>query len=147
MSSGMVASYMLASSKSAYHESCIPKDRTQAAGNVQPSRNYTEGDFRKCNAVSQDTIWKQSVAAEKRCLKNWDEQWGFLTEFDAKGEHKEKEELPDRCVMFSDNVPNTNSGNYGSRLTTEPGLSMQNLEFQFFSGHKRRKMDTGFVCY
>ena len=65
----------------------------------------------------------------------------------AQGERIEKPELPEKVAVFSDNVPNTNSGNYGSRLNSEPGRTMQNLEFQFYSEQRRRKLDSEMVCY
>lgn len=147
MSSGVIASYMLATRKSAYHDSCVPKGgapapEPAAQGKPAPSADYTDH-------VTQDVIWKQSVHTEKRCLKNWEGNWGFITEYDAKGQVKEKEELPEKSVMFSDdpNIPNTNSGNYGSRLGTQPAKQMQSLEHKFFSEGRRRKLPSDMICY
>ncbi|XP_069105587.1 uncharacterized protein C2orf50-like isoform X3 [Argopecten irradians] len=113
-----------------------------------------EAEYSKCDTVTQDRIWKQAVGKEEMCLKNWSENWGFLTEFDAKGEgitmagnRKEPEPLPEKISIFSDDVPNTNSGNYGSKVNTEVGKTMQQLEFQFYSGKRRKKMGNDLVCY
>nr|KAG5698585.1 hypothetical protein BaRGS_027096 [Batillaria attramentaria] len=133
MSGGMAASYMLAARKSAYHENCIPRQNAATQVNTAPTETHKEGQYRACDVVTQDKIWKQSVSSERRCLQNWSENWGFLTEYDAKGNPIEKEELPEKMAVFSDKVPNTNAGNYGSRLSSEPGQTMQNLEFKFYS--------------
>ncbi|XP_076456641.1 ciliary microtubule inner protein 5-like isoform X2 [Babylonia areolata] len=140
---GIMFSYI---NKSAYHDNCMPRQTvgTQASpGGPGPS----EAQLKACDAVTQDKVWKQSVASERRCLQNWDENWGFLTEYDSKGQPIEKEELPEKMAVFSNDVPNTNAGNYGSRLSTDPGRTMQNLEFQFYSDRRRRKLDSEMVCY
>jgi len=147
MSSGVVASYMLATRKSAYHDSCVPKTNNAAPEPPAPGKPANNAEFSKCDAVTQDVIWKQSVHTERRCLKNWEDSWGFLTDYDAKGNVIEKEELPDKSVMFSDAIPNTNSGNYGSRLGTEPAKQMQGLEYKFFSEGRRRKLPDDMICY
>ncbi|KAK3759082.1 hypothetical protein RRG08_010696 [Elysia crispata] len=142
--SGVAASYMLTSRKGGYRDSCAPKS---TAPPPQPGRVANEGDYNSCNAVIQDVIWKQSVQSERRCLKNWQEDWGFLTDFDPKGNIKDKEELPEKSNMFSDNIPNTNSGNYGNRVSSEPGKTMQSLEFKFFSEGRRKKLPKEMICY
>ncbi|KAK0066360.1 hypothetical protein Bpfe_004481 [Biomphalaria pfeifferi] len=139
------ASYMFATKKSAYHDTCIPRP-------VVPPPEFTPGktlgkDFSKLDAITQSVIWKENVHAEQRCLKNWENNWGFLTEYDAKGNVKEKVELPEKSNMFSDNVPNTNSGNYGSRLDKDSGKAMQSLEFKFFSESRRKKLPEEMICY
>ena len=63
------------------------------------------------------------------------------------GQVKEKEELPEKSVMFSDHLPNTNSGNYGHRLNSDPGQTMQGLEHKFFSDGRRRKLPRDLICY
>ncbi|XP_046377522.1 uncharacterized protein C2orf50-like isoform X2 [Haliotis rufescens] len=129
----------------AYHDSCIPKDK-QLAAPAASSRNYSEGDFRKCDKVTQDTIWKEGVSSEKRCLKNWEDNWGFLTEFDAKGQPKEKEETPENLTIFSDEIPNTNSGNYGNRIASDVGHAMQKMEHKFYSDNRRKRKEE-LICY
>merc|ERR1711936_1388577 len=97
MSGGsVVASYMLATRKSQYHENCAPKT-TAPPPELVAQGKPKEGDLAKCDAVTQDVIWKQSVHAERRCLKNWEDDWGFITDYDAKGNIKEKEELPEKA--------------------------------------------------
>ncbi|XP_052762825.1 uncharacterized protein C2orf50-like isoform X2 [Mya arenaria] len=149
----MAASYMLQTRKSAYHDSCIPAERKAVAAAADTGKTYREAEYSNCDQVSQDTIWKQAVGAERRCLKNWDSSWGFLAEFDAqiksgkRGNPKEKEPLPEKSNQFSENVPNTNSGNYGNRVNTELGASMQQMEYQFYSGGRRRKLGADMICY
>jgi len=63
------------------------------------------------------------------------------------GNQKEKEPLPEKSHVFSDNVPNTNSGNYGNRITTSLGQSMAQMEYQFYSGGRRKKLGNDMICY
>jgi abhydrolase domain-containing protein 1/3 len=44
-------------------------------------------------------------------------------------------------------MPNTISGNYGSRVATNIGQQMQNLEFKFYAEKRRRKLGNDLVCY
>ncbi|GFO40406.1 hypothetical protein PoB_006691100 [Plakobranchus ocellatus] len=141
---GILFSY---TNKSAYHDSCVPKPTAPPPEPSAPGKLNKDGDYNNCNAVIQDVIWKQSVHAERRCLKNWEEDWGFLTDYDAKGNIKEKEELPEKSNMFSDSIPNTNSGNYGNRLVSDAGKTMQSLEFKFFSEGRRKKLPKEMICY
>jgi len=56
---------------SAYHDNCVPAERRNQATQVSTDKKRQEGDYVQCDAVKQDTIWKESVGGEKRCLKNW----------------------------------------------------------------------------
>lgn len=56
---------------SAYHERCIPQDIGVGVQTSAPRQNYSDKDYEKCDAVTQDTIWKQTVAKEQRGLKQW----------------------------------------------------------------------------
>ncbi|XP_013387726.1 uncharacterized protein C2orf50-like isoform X2 [Lingula anatina] len=145
--SGVMFSYLNKTKPSAYHDRCIPTDSKVQTNFAEPSKAYSNADYEKCDQVTQDTIWKQSVAKETTGAKQWSENWGFLTEFDPKGNPKEKEPLPETATRFSDNVPNTNSGNYGSRLNTDLGKRMQNLEFQFYAEGRKKKLDGDIICY
>ncbi|XP_078333903.1 ciliary microtubule inner protein 5-like isoform X6 [Crassostrea virginica] len=139
---------------SQYHDNCIPPERRQITTQTT-EKAHKEGDYSQCDAVTQDRIWKQSVGKEGMCLKNWEENWGFLTEFDSKrnnagftmGNQKPKEELPEGVNMYSNAVPNTNSGNYGNKVKSELGVKMQKLEHQFFGGQRKRKLGSEMVCY
>lgn len=148
----MAASYMLATRKSQYHDSCVPAEKRQIATETAP-KTQREGEISKTNLVAKDTIWKQSVDTERRCLKNWETNWGFLAEFDAqilrgsKGNPKEPQKIPEKASIFSDSVPNTNSGNYGNKVGTPLGQAMTKMEYKFYSERRRRKMGSDMVCY
>ncbi|XP_022338060.1 ciliary microtubule inner protein 5-like isoform X2 [Crassostrea virginica] len=151
---GIMFSYYSRTKPSQYHDNCIPPERRQITTQTT-EKAHKEGDYSQCDAVTQDRIWKQSVGKEGMCLKNWEENWGFLTEFDSKrnnagftmGNQKPKEELPEGVNMYSNAVPNTNSGNYGNKVKSELGVKMQKLEHQFFGGQRKRKLGSEMVCY
>ncbi|XP_070534827.1 uncharacterized protein C2orf50-like isoform X2 [Ptychodera flava] len=131
--------------KSAYHTTCIPAEKKETVI-PQPTKNYSQQDFAKCDSVTQDKIWKQMVGNEKACLRKWDENWGFLKDYDQKGELKEKEELPEKVSVFSDDVPNTSNHMWGSRLKTETANKMLSMEHRFMS-HNRHKSSKDLLCY
>lgn len=137
---------MLATRKSQYHDSCVPSEKKHVQQQAE-TKSYREAEYSNCDQVSQDTIWKQAVGGERRCLKNWEENWGFLADFDAQGKPKDPEPLPEKCSRFSENVPNTNSGNYGNRVKTDLGTAMAKMEYQFYSGGRRKKMGKDMICY
>ncbi|XP_064652236.1 uncharacterized protein C2orf50-like isoform X2 [Lineus longissimus] len=141
--SRLIPNYMKSSQPSEYHDNCVPKKSIPEA-----SRNYSQGDYAKCDQVGQDTIWKQAVEGEKRGLKNWEENWGFLTEFDDKGRPKEVKTVQEEEIsQFTDELPNTNAGNYGYRTKKDIGQRIQNLEYKFYSDKRRRKMGDDLICY
>jgi len=71
----------------------------------------------------------------------------FYVLFCCQGNQKEEEELPEKMSIFSEGVPNTNSGNYGSRVNTELGATIGQLEKKFYSKQRRKKMGNDLVCY
>ncbi|CAG5118176.1 unnamed protein product [Candidula unifasciata] len=141
--SGMLFSYV---NRSQYHESCVPKNVTQTVEPADAGKAQKSLDRVNFDPVSQDVIWRQTLQAERRCLKDWEENWGFLTAYDAKGRVRERQPLPERSNMFSNDVPNTSSGNYGNRLTTDLGSTMSTLEKRFFSQHRKRHLPSEMLC-
>ena len=70
------------------------------------------------NVVAQEQIWKERVQNEKLRTKQWSSDWGMLLDYDYKCRYnpkpkKDLETNPECSTIFSKNVPNTTSGNYG----------------------------------
>lgn len=135
-----------------FHQNCIPKEvkahAAAASVNTQgQTSKHSEAAYGKLDAVTQDKVWKQAVDNEKKGVKSWEENWGFMTEFDAMGRPKTPNEVPEHVTTYSDNVPNTNAGNYGGRLNTEVGQTMQSLEFKFNSQNRKKKLGNDLICY
>jgi len=135
------------SKESEFHQNCVPKQKQQPAAPPAGTDKSKESDYAKCDAVTQDEIWKQAVNTEKHGVKEWQENWGFLADYDPKGRPKSPEELPEKVSAFSEDVPNTNAGNFGSRLNTDIGQNIQSLEFQFNSHNRKKKMGSDLICY
>ncbi|XP_002741932.1 ciliary microtubule inner protein 5-like isoform X2 [Saccoglossus kowalevskii] len=131
--------------KSSYHQTCIPAEKKSNPAPAPP-QNYSQEVYEKCDAVTQDKIWKQSVSNEQKGLAKWEESWGFLKDYDQKGELKEPEELPEKVSVFSDDHPNTATQVIGSRLKTETAQKMLSLEHRFMS-HNRRRTAPDLLCY
>jgi hypothetical protein len=59
---------------SEYHQQCIAqrmkviREASQRAGN---DKTYSMGQFRKCNMVAQEKIWKEHVHKETVTAKDW----------------------------------------------------------------------------
>ena len=63
------------------------------------------------------------------------------------GRPRSPKEIPEEVNMYSTNIPNTSGGNYGSRLNSELGQAMQQLEFNFNAGNRKKKLGNDLVCY
>lgn len=138
--SRLVPHYMKPSEPSSYHEVCV-KNALPPGAEAKPVESS------KTDAVGQCEIWKQALNKEVWSVKEWEKNWGFMTQFDAKGNVKEAKELPANLTVFSETVPNTNAENYGSQLDTEIGQRLKDLEFRFYADQRRRKMGSDMVCY
>uniref|UniRef100_A0A8C5QJM2 Ciliary microtubule inner protein 5 n=1 Tax=Leptobrachium leishanense TaxID=445787 RepID=A0A8C5QJM2_9ANUR len=90
------------------------------------------------DAVRSDHVWRELVESEKRGEKRWDEQWGFLKEYDALGNKKEPDILPEEA--FSENMPSTTSQIMGSRINTELGKSLSRMDYILTGGNQKRKL-------
>ncbi|KFO14562.1 Uncharacterized protein C2orf50, partial [Balearica regulorum gibbericeps] len=78
--------------------------------------------------VQQDKIWRESVVAEQRVRKIWYRNWSFLKDYDQMGKKKEQKPLPDYMPVFSSNVPNSTNQMIGSRMNTELGRALVNMD-------------------
>jgi len=127
----------------------IRKSPPKAAATQASPSKAKQGDYAKCDAVTQDEIWKQCVNREKGGVKSWKQNWGFLTEFDSTGRPRSAQSVPEEVNMFSDSptIANTNSANYGLRLNTSIGKTMRDLEYKFNAGNRKTKLGDDLVCY
>ncbi|OXB63071.1 hypothetical protein ASZ78_016793 [Callipepla squamata] len=89
--------------------------------------------------VQQDKIWRESVEAEQRGRKIWYQNWSFLKDYDQMGNKKEQKPLPDCTSVFSNTVPNSTNQNIGSRINTELGKMLINMDYFFSRGAQKRK--------
>jgi hypothetical protein len=53
-----------------YHKTCVPAHQKAAAVQAGESK-FKESEYSGCDAVTQDTIWKQSVEVEKKGAEQW----------------------------------------------------------------------------
>ncbi|XP_031466952.1 uncharacterized protein C2orf50 homolog [Phasianus colchicus] len=91
--------------------------------------------------VQQDKVWRESVEAERRGRKIWYQNWSFLKDYDQMGNKKELKPLPDYMSVFSNTVPNSTNQNIGSRMNTELGKMLINMDYLFSRGAQKRKLE------
>ncbi|XP_009463725.1 PREDICTED: uncharacterized protein C2orf50 homolog [Nipponia nippon] len=91
--------------------------------------------------VQQDKIWRESVEAEQRQRRIWYQNWSFLKDYDQMGKKKEQKPLPNYVPVFSTKVPNSTNQTIGSRMNTELGKALVNMDYFFSSGARKRKFD------
>lgn len=91
----------------AYRIPIVSPKPSDAASKIQSAHNFTSTkksttDYKNCNIVAQERIWKEHVLKEKNAAKSWyhfiwilvghcfqlyfhrNENWSFMTEFDPK---------------------------------------------------------------
>ncbi|XP_025952962.2 uncharacterized protein C2orf50 homolog [Dromaius novaehollandiae] len=93
------------------------------------------------NPVRWDKIWREAVEAEQRGRKSWYQNWSFLKDYDQAGKKKEQKSLPDYVPVFSDKVPNSTNQIIGSRMNTELGKTLVNMDYFFSSGRRKKKLE------
>uniref|UniRef100_A0A8C3K8N8 Chromosome 2 open reading frame 50 n=1 Tax=Calidris pygmaea TaxID=425635 RepID=A0A8C3K8N8_9CHAR len=91
--------------------------------------------------VQQDKIWREAVEAEQRGRKIWYQNWSFLKDYDQMGKKKEQKPLPNYVPVFSSKVPNSTNQTIGSRMNTELGRALVNMDYFFSSGARKRKLE------
>ncbi|XP_071804737.1 ciliary microtubule inner protein 5-like isoform X1 [Asterias amurensis] len=127
---------------SAYHKKCVPAEKERPSGSHSappaPTKTYSDVDYQKCDAVTGDRIWRESVGREHAGVQKWEEGWGFLKDYDQKGNLKKKEDRPDNLTRFSAKVPNTANQALGHRQSTGAAKAMVQLQHQLSIGHQKK---------
>ncbi|KAM6280484.1 ciliary microtubule inner protein 5 [Porphyrio hochstetteri] len=100
-----------------------------------------EQEAQQQDPVQQDKIWRETVVAEQRGRKTWCQNWSFLKDYDQMGKKKEQKPLPDYMPVFSSTVPNSTNQTIGSRMNTEHGRALVNMDYFFSSGARKRKLE------
>ncbi|XP_025057634.1 uncharacterized protein C2orf50 homolog [Alligator sinensis] len=91
--------------------------------------------------VRQDKIWREFVEAEWRGRKCWYQNWSFLKDYDPLGKKKEQKPLPKFVSVFSETIPNTTNQTIGSRMNTELGRMLVNMDYFINSGGRKKKLE------
>ncbi|XP_053879499.1 uncharacterized protein C2orf50 homolog isoform X2 [Malaclemys terrapin pileata] len=94
--------------------------------------------------VRQDKIWREFMDAEWRGRKYWYQNWGFMKDYDPMGKKKEQEQLPEYMPVFSDKIPNTTNQTIGSRMNTEIGKTLVNMDYFLSRGRQKKKLEHEF---
>ncbi|XP_039259354.2 ciliary microtubule inner protein 5-like [Styela clava] len=119
----------------------------EKASGQKPVTSGKRKDTVDHNEVAQNKIWRERVEGEWKGVGVWEKNWGFLKDYDPRGRPKTPRELPEREPVFSDDLPNTKGHEYGSRITTDIGQKMTDMEYLFDCNVRKRRMGTEFVCY
>ncbi|CAF3529553.1 unnamed protein product [Adineta steineri] len=121
-------------------------DRTEKAPPPAPTRaapTATSSGGKKVDEAAVnpwDTaqIWIESVTKEEATKKQWKETYGWMAEYDPKGNLKPKKQPIENSTRFSDTIPNSRGHDYGWRLQSNLGQEIQNLQIRFHDEHKKR---------
>ncbi|XP_034530173.1 uncharacterized protein C2orf50 homolog isoform X2 [Notolabrus celidotus] len=128
------------------NKSTRPKSSQPAADrsrHVRGDKESTRETLEKSDTVKQDQVWKEVVWGERRGVKEWEKNWGFLRNYDQMGQLKPEKTLPSYVPLFSDCVPNTTNQMCGSRLSTPLGSELVRLDrlLLWSAGKHKRKLD------
>ncbi|XP_074548282.1 ciliary microtubule inner protein 5 isoform X2 [Halichoeres trimaculatus] len=101
----------------------------------------------KSDTVKQDRAWTELVRGERRGVREWEKNWGFLMNYDQLGQPKPEKPPPSYVPLFSGRVPNTTNQMFGSRLSTPLGSELVKLDrlLIWSVGIRKRKLDPQFL--
>eukprot|EP00112_Aurelia_sp_Birch-Aquarium-sp1_P023999 Seg7387.1 transcript_id=Seg7387.1/GoldUCD/mRNA.D3Y31 product="putative protein C2orf50" protein_id=Seg7387.1/GoldUCD/D3Y31 len=130
-----------ASDSSHFHASCIPKETRERVRSAPPrSKENKSRDYALCNHVSEDQNWTERCRKEKNLQKTWETKFGFMTEFDQKGNPRPKKKLDEtNTSAFSQNFPPATSQHIGRRAQSAPAQRMSRLELTMHRGKRKNK--------
>ncbi|XP_030051457.1 ciliary microtubule inner protein 5 isoform X2 [Microcaecilia unicolor] len=121
-----------------------PNQKSPAHGRAsQPRTAAQRAQDKKAHGgstVQQDRLWREFIEAEQRSTKRWKEHWSFLKDYDSLGNEKEEQPLPEYVSVFSDNIPNTTNQNIGSRLNTNIGKTLVQMDYFLTKRHQKRRL-------
>jgi len=90
------------------------------------------------NPWDEAQIWIESVQKEKTTLKQWEQMYGFMADFDQKGNLKIRKHTLENTTRFSETIPNSRGHDYGWRLQSEIGQEIKNLQIKFNEQYRKR---------
>lgn len=127
---------------SEYHHKCIAepaKKIREAAERAGKDKTFTMGEYRNCNKVAQENIWKEHVHNEMQSTRDWGKNWGFLLEYDFEGKPQQKKQLSENQSFFTSDFPTTTSSQVGGWGRSPESREMQRLERMM--RHNKMKTD------
>ncbi|XP_036399020.1 uncharacterized protein C2orf50 homolog [Megalops cyprinoides] len=93
--------------------------------------------------VKQDQVWREFVHTEWTGVKQWQKNWSFLTSYDQLGHPRTENPLPSYVPVFSDKVPNTSNQVFGSRMCTDLGQALIQMDNLLLLSTSHRKTKAG----
>lgn len=113
------------------------RQRNQHAGEHGVQSAY------RWNAVKEDLTWREGLWRERRGVKEWERNWGFLRGYDQLGRPKFEKPPPTNTTPFSDRMPNTANRVYGSRLSTPLAVQIVLMDRLLVgrANHRRQKIN------
>ncbi|XP_068195608.1 uncharacterized protein C2orf50 homolog [Antennarius striatus] len=91
------------------------------------------------DAVKRDQAWKDLVVSERRGVREWEKNWGFLRNYDHMGQLKQEEPQINHLSLCSDRIPKTSNQTFGRRLSTPLGSEVVRLDrLLLLSGHYQK---------
>jgi len=68
-----------------YHEACVPTHQRRAVYAEPNTKPVAVLDYtNRTDAVKEDILWRQCVSKEEKAVSKWEDEWGFLVEYDSK---------------------------------------------------------------
>ncbi|XP_041044794.1 uncharacterized protein C2orf50 homolog [Carcharodon carcharias] len=116
------------------------------AGHSKPAAgSRSQGKLTYLGTVQQDQVWRELIRAEWQGLKEWENKWSFLKDYDAKGRLKVQDPLPDYIPQFSDKVPSTTNQTFGSRIDSQLGQALIRMDYWLQRENRKKKLDNELI--
>ncbi|CAF0953057.1 unnamed protein product [Didymodactylos carnosus] len=105
-----------------------PQSNRQKVSDTLPTQTTADDSI---NPWDQAQIWIESVQKEDATRKQWEQMYGFLADYDPKGNLKVRARTLENSTRFSNTLPNSRGHEYGWRLQTDVGQQIKNMQIQF----------------
>jgi len=132
---------LLPASENPFHSACIPKETKERIKSAPPrSKENRSRDYALCDHVSEDQKWTERCRKERMLQKTWESKFSFMTEFDQKGNPRQKKILDEKDTQhYTRNYPSSTSQHLGRRAQSAPAQRMLKLEMTMHRGKKKSK--------
>ncbi|CAF1291046.1 unnamed protein product [Rotaria sordida] len=119
-------------------ESVIPPSTARSTTTVitfNPSKKSNNAVFKPWTLAQ---LWIENISKETSIRKNWEHMYGWMADYDSKGNFNPSKRTLENTTRFSNTIPNSRGRDYGWQLQNPLGKEIENLQTRYNNQHKKR---------